>query len=132
MVSSCIYREPISGRTDTQNHGQTDTRMDRQKLKTEGPKILSNDIFFFRTVIIGGPIWKHHNSKDTLLIKLDKYNWLKRMLFIVCGQTWLFLDVFVAFLGKLLVTHTAVLHPSAVRLAAQFTHVQISGETILD
>ena len=30
------------------------TRTDKS-LKTEGPKILSNDIFYFRTVIIGGP-----------------------------------------------------------------------------
>ena len=40
-------------RTDT----HTDTRTDKS-LKTEGPKILSNDIFYFRTVIIGGPICK--------------------------------------------------------------------------
>ena len=33
----------------------TDTGTDKS-LKTEGPKILSNDIFYFRTVIIGGPI----------------------------------------------------------------------------
>ena len=26
-----------------------------RKVKTEGPKILSNDIFYFNTVIIGGP-----------------------------------------------------------------------------
>ena len=32
----------------------TDTGTDKS-LKTEGPKILSNDIFYFRTVIIGGP-----------------------------------------------------------------------------
>ena len=40
--------------TDTR---QTDTGIDKS-LKTEGPKILSNDIFYFRTVtvIIGGPI----------------------------------------------------------------------------
>ena len=31
------------------------TRTDKS-LKTEGPKILSNDIFYFRTVIIGGPM----------------------------------------------------------------------------
>ena len=32
----------------------TDTGTDKS-LKTEGPKILSNDIFYFRTMIIGGP-----------------------------------------------------------------------------
>ena len=36
---------------------KTDTGTDKS-LKTEGPKILSNDIFYFRTVIIGGPIFK--------------------------------------------------------------------------
>ena len=34
---------------------QKDTGTDKS-LKTEGPKILSNDIFYFRTVIIGDPI----------------------------------------------------------------------------
>ena len=34
---------------------QTDRRTDKS-LKTEGPKILSDDIFYFRTVIIGGAI----------------------------------------------------------------------------
>ena len=33
---------------------QTESQMDRQKFKTEGPTILSNDIFYFKTVIIGG------------------------------------------------------------------------------
>ena len=38
-------------RTDTQTpHGQT-----KKNKKTEGPKILSNYIFYFKTVIIGGP-----------------------------------------------------------------------------
>ena len=41
--------------TDTQTHRHTGTWTDKS-LKTEGPKILSNDIFYFRTVIIGGPI----------------------------------------------------------------------------
>ena len=36
---------------DKQTHGQTD-----RQIKTEGPKILSNDIFYFRTVIFGVPI----------------------------------------------------------------------------
>ena len=34
---------------------QKDTWTDKS-LKTDGPMILSNDIFFFKTVIIGGPI----------------------------------------------------------------------------
>ena len=38
-------------RTDRHTHGQT-----YRKVKTEGPKILSNDIFYFKTVIIAGPI----------------------------------------------------------------------------
>ena len=33
---------------------RTDRRADK-KVKTEEPKILSNDIFYFKTVIIGGP-----------------------------------------------------------------------------
>ena len=37
--------------TDRHNH----RRMDKS-LKTEGPKILSNYIFYFKTVIFGGPI----------------------------------------------------------------------------
>ena len=38
---------------------RTDTQTDK-KVKTERPKILSNDIFYFKTVIIGGLIqhWK--------------------------------------------------------------------------
>ena len=36
---------------DRQTHGQTD-----RKVKYERPKILSNDIFFFKIDIIGGPI----------------------------------------------------------------------------
>ena len=34
--------------TDTQKH----THTDRQKVKNEGPKILSNDIFYIKTVIV--------------------------------------------------------------------------------
>ena len=34
----------------------TDGRTDRKKSKKGGPKILSNDIFYFKTVIIYGPI----------------------------------------------------------------------------
>ena len=42
--------------TDTQTHRQTETWTDKS-LKTEGPMILSNNIFYFKTVmIIGGPI----------------------------------------------------------------------------
>ena len=37
-------------------HRQKHTQTDR-KVKTEGSRILSNDIFYFRTVIIGGPIY---------------------------------------------------------------------------
>ena len=43
------------GQTDTQTHT---TRMDRQKVKTEGPMIFLNDIFYFKTMTIGGPILK--------------------------------------------------------------------------
>ena len=43
--------QPADRQTDTQTHTGTD-----KSLKTEGPKILSNDIFYFRTVIIGGPM----------------------------------------------------------------------------
>ena len=41
--------------TDRQTHV---TGTDKS-LKIEGPNILSNDIFYFRTVIIGGPIIYH-------------------------------------------------------------------------
>ena len=41
-----------------------------KSLKTEGPKILSNDIFYFRAVIFGGPISinclnRNENAVDT-------------------------------------------------------------------
>ena len=53
----CVIKTvAYSLRTDTlQTHGR---RTDKS-LKTEGPKtkILSNDIFYFMTVIIGGPIF---------------------------------------------------------------------------
>ena len=65
MASSCTSYEPNCGSTSlcdqncgctaADRHTHTDTRTDKS-LKTEGPKILSNDIFYFRTVIIGGPI----------------------------------------------------------------------------
>ena len=50
----CVIKTvAYSLRTDTHTHTGTD-----KSLKTEGPKILSNfnDIIYFRTVIIGGPI----------------------------------------------------------------------------
>ena len=47
VIITVAYR----ANTDT----QTDTWTDKS-LKTEGPMILSKDIFFFKTVIIGGPI----------------------------------------------------------------------------
>ena len=46
LIKPVAYR----ARTDIQ---QTDGQ---KKVKTEGPKILSNDIFYLMTVIIGGPI----------------------------------------------------------------------------
>ena len=57
LIKPVAYR----ARTDT----QTDTwHMDRQKVKTEGPMIMSNDIFYFKTVmIIGGPIIIRDYSK---------------------------------------------------------------------
>ena len=52
----CVIKTvAYSLRTDRQTDRHTDTGTDKS-LKTEGPKILSNDIFYFRTVIIGGPI----------------------------------------------------------------------------
>ena len=67
MASICTYYVPKCGSTRLcdQNCGvqpanrQTDTQTDTgtdKSLKTEGPKILSNDNFYFRTVIIGGPM----------------------------------------------------------------------------
>ena len=40
--------------------GQTDGQTDR-KVKTERPMILSNDIFYFKTVIIGSSKKKFNN-----------------------------------------------------------------------
>ena len=51
VIKTVAVRLRTDGHTDT----QTDTGTDKS-LKTEGPKILSNDIFYFKTVIIGGPI----------------------------------------------------------------------------
>ena len=66
MASSCTYYVPKCGSTRLcdQNcglqseHRQTHTRTDKS-LKTEGPMILSIYIFYFKTVIIGGPISAH-------------------------------------------------------------------------
>ena len=53
---SCVIKTvAYSLRTDRQIDRQTDTWTEKS-LKTEGPKMLSNDIFYLRTVIIGGPI----------------------------------------------------------------------------
>ena len=51
VIKTVAYR----ANTDTHTHRHTHTWTDKS-LKTEGPMILSNDIFFFKTVIIGGPI----------------------------------------------------------------------------
>ena len=51
----CVIKTvAYSLRTDRHTDRHTDTWTDKS-LKTEGPKILSNDIFYFRTMIIGGP-----------------------------------------------------------------------------
>ena len=64
MTSSCTYDVRKCGSTSLcdQNCGlqiadrQTDTGTDKS-LKTEGTEILSNDIFYFKTVmVIDGPI----------------------------------------------------------------------------
>ena len=47
MIKAVAY----SLRTDGRTGGRTD-----KSLKTEGPMILSIDIFYFKTVIIGGQI----------------------------------------------------------------------------
>ena len=63
MASSCTYYLTKCGSTslcdqscgvqpaDRQTHARTD-----KKVKSEGSKILSNYISYFKTVIIGGPI----------------------------------------------------------------------------
>ena len=51
MIKAVAYR----ANTDRQTDRHTDT-WTYKSLKTEGPKILSNYIFYFKTVIIGGPI----------------------------------------------------------------------------
>ena len=52
----CVIKTvAYSLRTDRHTYTQTDTWTDKS-LKTEGPKFMSNDIFYIRTMIIGGPI----------------------------------------------------------------------------
>ena len=67
MESSCTYDVPKCGSTSLcdQNYGlqsadrQTHAAQTDKNLKTEGPMILSNDIGYFKTVIIGSPF--QHN-----------------------------------------------------------------------
>ena len=63
--------QPADRNTDTHTHTWTDKRV-----KTEGPKILSNDImFYFRTVIIGGPIYLFcYVFVQPFVIYVKKYN----------------------------------------------------------
>ena len=76
VIKTVAYRAWTDRQTDRQTHGTwTDKR-----LKTEGPKILSNYMFYFKTVIIGGPIIcrvnlsdrvcavKHYISNTTILL----------------------------------------------------------------
>ena len=49
MIKTVTYRVRTDRNTDTQKHTQTD-----RKVKSEGPKILSNDIVFLKTTTIGG------------------------------------------------------------------------------
>ena len=67
MASSCTYDVPKYWSTSLcdQNCGvqSADTRTqhtDRQQVKTEVLKNLSNDIFYFKTVIIDGPTKSIH------------------------------------------------------------------------
>ena len=76
MASSCTSYEPNCGSislcdqncgvqrayTHTQRH--TETQTDRI-VKTEGPKILSKDIFYFKTVAFGGPITENKGIKTS-------------------------------------------------------------------
>ena len=57
VIKTLAYRANTDRQTDRQTHTRTD-----KSLITEGPKILSNDIFYFRTVIIGGPIHSYYMS----------------------------------------------------------------------
>ena len=51
VIKTLTYRARTDRHTDTHTHARTD-----KKVKTEGPKIFSNYIFYFKTAIIGGPI----------------------------------------------------------------------------
>ena len=70
MVSSCTYyvmylnvdrqgcvikTVAYSLRTDRETHGRHMADGQTKVLKIEGPMIMSIDIFYFKTVIIGGP-----------------------------------------------------------------------------
>ena len=62
MASSCTYYVPKCGLTSLCDQNSDLQSADRQtqtwtvkSLKTEGPKILSNYNFDFKTLIIGGP-----------------------------------------------------------------------------
>ena len=61
--------------TDRQTERQTHAWPDK-KVKTEGPKILSNDIFYFRTVIIDGP--KRKNKQAQLRAEADRLGCFKQ------------------------------------------------------
>ena len=70
--STCLYDQNCGIQSaDRQKHTQTD-----RKVKTEGPHILSNDIFYFKTVIIGFPntTKKNKKRKQTPLKKQDEKN----------------------------------------------------------
>ena len=57
LANLCDRKQPRQ--TDRQTERQKDRQTARQtdrKVKTEGPKILLNDIFYHMTVIIGGSI----------------------------------------------------------------------------
>ena len=57
----------LAYRVRTDRHTAHGTRTDKS-LKTEGPKILSYYIFYFKTVIIGGPIIFIHFTTTRLYI----------------------------------------------------------------
>ena len=52
VIKTVAYR----ARTDRQTRHMAHVTWTDKSLKTEGPKILSNYIFYFKTVIIAGPI----------------------------------------------------------------------------
>ena len=51
--------------------GQTYDKRTDKSLKTEGPKILSNDFFYFRTVIFGGPIPQRCLHRPSTVVRQD-------------------------------------------------------------